>query len=273
MEEIMKNYLLLIVITFFSAHIILGCGSNYYYSGDDLQVIHEKTFPIEWGKDLRVKTSGGDVTVTSWDKSEVYIKVLGNDKARDEIDYEFSNTDSYVELITESKSSFGNWFGGISLRIEVKVPEKFNAKIHTSGGDLKLGGIEGDHQLTTSGGDIVCKKFGGTLDLSTSGGDITLVGSESKISASTSGGDIKLDYEGENLGIDLSTSGGDILVKLPSSFDAAMELSTSGGDVSCNLTLNNASKLSEHKIVADLNNGGNEFSAHTSGGDIDVVKK
>ena len=52
-----------------------------------------------------------------------------------------------------------------------------------------------------------------------------------------------------------------------------MELSTSGGDVSCNLTLNNASKLSEHKIVADLNNGGNEFYAHTSGGDIDVLKK
>jgi hypothetical protein len=269
----MKNSLLLIVLTLISTHIIFGCGSNHYYGGDDLQVIHEKTFPIEWGKDLRVKTSGGDVTVTSWNKSEVYIKVLGNDKARDEIEYEFNNTDSYVELITESKSSLGNWFGGISLKIEVKVPQKFNAKIHTSGGDLKLGGIEGDHQLSTSGGDIVCKKFGGTLDLSTSGGDITLVGSEAKISASTSGGDIKLDYEGENLGIDLSTSGGDILVKLPSSFNAAMELSTSGGDVSCNLTLNNASKLSEHKIVADLNNGGNEFSAHTSGGDIDVMKK
>jgi hypothetical protein len=65
----MKNYLLLIVITFFSAQIILGCGGNYYYTDDDLQVIHEKTFPIEPGKDLRVKTSGGDVTVTSWNKS------------------------------------------------------------------------------------------------------------------------------------------------------------------------------------------------------------
>ncbi|UCH66185.1 MAG: DUF4097 family beta strand repeat protein [Ignavibacterium sp.] len=269
----MKNYLFLVVITLFSAHIILGCGSNYHYSDDDLQVIHEKTFPIKPGNDLRVKTSGGDVTVTSWDKSEVYIKVLGNDKARDDIDYKFYNTDSYVELITESKSSFGNWFGGISLRIEVKVPEKFNAKIHTSGGDLKLGGVDGDHQLSTSGGDITCKKFSGNLDLSTSGGDITMMDGLAKISASTSGGDIKLDYAGENLGIDLSTSGGDILVKLPSNFDASMELSTSGGDVSCNLNMNNTSKLSEHKIVADLNNGGKEFYAHTSGGDIDVMKK
>ena len=269
----MKSYLLLITIILFSAHIILACNCNYYSDGGDLQVIHEKTFPVEWGKDLRIKTSGGDVTVTSWDKAEVYIKVLGNDNARDNIHFEFNNTNSYVELITESKSSFSNWFGGISLKIEVKVPEKFNAKIHTSGGDLKLGGVEGDHQLTTSGGDIMCKGFSGSLDLSTSGGDIALVGNDSNISASTSGGDIKLEYDGENLGIDLSTSGGDIFVKLPSYFDAAMELSTSGGEVSCNLTLNNASKLSEHKIVADLNNGGMDFSAHTSGGDIDVMKK
>ena len=269
----MKKYLLLFSITLLSANILFGCNTNYFYNGDYLQVIHEKTFPIDWGKDLRIKTSGGDVTVTSWSKSEVYIKVLGNDNARDDIDYEFSSTDSYVELITKSKSNFINWFEGIALKIEVKVPEKFNTKIHTSGGELKLGGVEGDHHLTTSGGDIVCKEFTGSLELSTSGGDINLVGRNSKISASTSGGDIMLDYEGENLGIDLSTSGGDIRVKLPSNFNAAMELSTSGGEVSCNLTLNNASKLSEHKIVANLNNGGMEFSAHTSGGDIAVKKK
>jgi len=272
MEEIMRNCLLLIPITLISANILFGC-TTYFSNDDDLQVIHEKTFPIDPGKDLRIKTSGGDVTVTSWDNSQVYIKVLGNDNAKDDIHYEFSNTDSYVELITESKSNFGNWFGGISLKIEVKVPQKFNAKIHTSGGELKLGGVEGNHQLTTSGGDIICKDFAGSLELSTSGGDINLAGRDSKINASTSGGDIKLDYEGKNFGINLSTSGGDISVKLPSNFDAAMELSTSGGEVNCNLTLNNASKLSDHKIVADLNNGGMDFSAHTSGGDIDVKKK
>jgi large exoprotein involved in heme utilization and adhesion len=71
----------------------------------------------------------------------------------------------------------------------------------------------------------------------------------------------------------LSTSGGDIQVELPADFNASMELSTSGGDVNCNLSLNNATKLSGHKIVADLNNGGMDFSVHTSGGDIDVIKK
>ena len=89
------------------------------------------------------------------------------------------------------------------------------------------------------------------------------------------GGDAEIGWENSYTppGIDLSTSGGDIRVKLPSNFNADMELLTSGGDVSCNLTMNNASKLSDHKIIAQLNDGGYEFVAHTSGGDIDVRKK
>jgi DUF4097 and DUF4098 domain-containing protein YvlB len=198
---------------------------------------------------------------------------LGNENAKDKLNFIFDNSDSYVGLKTESKDSYSNWFSGISLKIEVKVPEMFNTKVHTSGGDINLDGVNGTGNLNTSGGDIICRDFLGSLDISTSGGDIELLGSDTPIIAQTSGGDITLDYSGENMGIDLSTSGGDITVMLPFDFNADMELSTSGGDVSCNLTMNNASKLSEHKIIAVLNNGGDEFAARTSGGDIDVRKK
>lgn len=268
----MKKLSVLILILIIASQFLIACN-NHFYNNGDLGVIKEKSFPISPGKDLKVKAKGGDVTITSWDKSEVYFKISGNDNAREKLKFNFENNDSYVQLVTESKGSFFNWLSGISLKIEIKVPEKFNTKIHTSGGDIKLAGVEGNHQLNTSGGDIICKDFTGTMDVSTSGGDISLNGSDSPINAGTSGGDIVLDYSGKNMGIDLSTSGGDILVKLPENFDAAMELSTSGGDVSCNLSLNNATKLSESKIIADLNNGGEEFIAHTSGGDIDVRKK
>jgi len=52
-----------------------------------------------------------------------------------------------------------------------------------------------------------------------------------------------------------------------------MELSTSGGDVSCKLKLNNVKEKSDTEIIADLNNGGEKFTASTSGGDISVEKK
>ena len=268
----MKKLSVLIIILIIAFQFLTACN-NYVYSNGDLEVIREERFPISRGKELKVKVDGGDVTVTGWDRSEVYIKVLGNENAREKLDFIFDNNDSYVEFRTKTKSLFSSWFSYLSLKIEVKIPEKFNTKIHTSGGDLRLRGVEGSHDLNTSGGDIVCKEFRGKLEASTSGGDVVLVGSDCAIIAQTSGGDIKLNYSGENMGIDLSTSGGDILIKLPENFDAAMELSTSGGDVSCNLSLNNVIKLSESKIIADLNNGGKEFIAHTSGGDIDVRKK
>lgn len=263
----------LIVILFLTQPIT--AYSNYLSNSKsgDLKLIQEKSFPISSGKDLRIKVDGGNVNVSSWDKSEVYIKIWGNENAKDNVEFKFNSSDSFVELIAESKASFFNWFRNISIKIDVKVPSIFNTRIKTSGGDVKIVDVDGNHELHTSGGDITCDNFRGMIDASTSGGDVSLRGSGAQIIAHTSGGNIVLDYTGENMGIDLSTSGGDIRMKLPSDFNANMKLSTSGGDVNCNLTMNNASKLSEHKIIAELNNGGKELIAHTSGGDIDVLKK
>lgn len=263
-----------LIIILLSMNSLSACSS--YESGilnGDMSVITEKRFPISPGNDLRIKVSGGDVVINSWDRSEVYIKVLGNENAKEKLDFIFNNSDSFVELKTEKKGSIFSWFSSISLRIEVMVPERFNTNIHTSGGDIELVHVDGSSELNTSGGDVICQDFLGSLDVSTSGGDIKLHGGNTPIVAHTSGGDIQLDYLGENKGIDLSTSGGDIIINLPHDFNADMELSTSGGEVSCNLTMNNASKLSGHKIVAELNEGGSDLVAHTSGGDIDVRKQ
>ena len=269
-----KKHLLVLLFVALVSYMFLGAAnSNASANSYDLKVLHEKTFPIDPGKQLKVKTQTGDVEVTYWDESKVYIKILGDDDAEERMSFEFNNNENLVEIIADKSSSISSWFSGIRLKYEIKVPAKFNVDVSTSGGDIKLGGVSGTAKLYTSGGDVWADRVEGNLDVSTSGGDISLICGGTEIAAHTSGGDIDLKYSGPNFGIDLSTSGGDIQVELPSDFDASMELSTSGGDVSCNLTMNNASKLSGHKIVADLNNGGMEFNAHTSGGDIDVIKK
>ena len=258
----------------------------------DLKVIKERTFQISPGKDLKVEASSGDVSVSSWDKNEVYIKILGNEKAEDKMKFEFYNDENKVEVVAKGDHSLMGWFsGGIRLRFEIKVPIKFNEKIHTSGGDvytnnvsgnlnistsggdIKFNNVDGIFDVSTSGGDITGMNFQGDLDASTSGGDINLAGSDSKIKASTSGGDIYLDYKGSNKGIDISTSGGDIQLKLPADFNAAAKMRTSGGEISCELTANNAKKISSSKFEADLNSGGNPLYVETSGGDINVLKK
>ena len=209
-------------------------------------------------------------------KMKLYVKILGNEKTKDKMEFKFKNDDDKVEVIAKRKHWLTDWFSnGIKLRIEITVPKNFNTKVETSGGGINIQDISGNINLSTSGGGIKFKDvsgkfnvstsgggitgmdFNGDLDASTSGGGIRLSGRDSKIKAETSGGSISLDYEGVNKGIYLSTSGGGIQINLPEDFNASAKLSTSGGRVHCNLTANNAEKISSTKFIADLNKGGN----------------
>jgi hypothetical protein len=248
-----------------------ACSGMHISVDDDLQLIQEKTFRISSGKDLFVDITSGDVIITSWDKAEVYVKIFGNENAMEKMEFILEGNEEMVKVIGEKKSSITSWFSNVSVKVEIKVPAEFNLNVNTSGGDIKCGGISGKAELNTSGGDVWGEKFMGLLNISTSGGDISLIGSDTKIKAETSGGDIKLDYTGDNKGIELSTSGGDIVVKLPEDFKASMELSTSGGDISCSLNMSNVKKSSGSWLAGDLNGGGENLAAHTSGGDITVT--
>ncbi len=302
------NILLLFTLLITATTTISACRMEI---GSDLrgglETIHEKTFTIQPGKNLKVETSSGDVTITTWDKSEVYIKVLGNEKARDKVNFTFKNDDDEVSVTAKREGSFFNWFSsGIKIKFEIKVPAEFNTNINTSGGDIMISEIRGSNRLrtsggdvwvkntdgvlkvstsggeinldsnsgqidvSTSGGDIKAREFKGDISASTSGGDIYLKGNDSKIFAETSGGNITLDYTGMNKGIDLETSGGDINMKLPSDFNASAYMHTSGGEIECDLPANRAKRISSSKFEADLNNGGASLTAKTSGGDISV---
>ena len=260
--------------------------------GEDLKVIEEKTFQISPGKDLSVKTSSGGVSISSWDKNEVYIKILGNKKAEDKMKFDFYNDENKVEMTAKRKHGLFDWFSsGIKLHYEIKVPVKFNVKVETSGGgvyatnisgnlnvstsggSIKFENVNGTFDMSTSGGSITAINFQGNLDAATSGGSLNLIGKDSKIKATTSGGGISLDYEGMNKGIYLSTSGGGISIKLPDDFNASAKMYTSGGGISCDLTANNAKRISSTEFVADLNKGGDPLYAETSGGSITVMRK
>jgi len=255
------------------AFTVTACGSMHIHGDDDLQLIMEKNFNVTPGNNLMVELSGGDVKVTYWDKSEVNVKIYGNENAFDKIDFSLDEKNGTVEVFGKKKSSVSSWFSNINVKVEIKVPSEFNLDINTSGGDIRCGGINGMAQLNTSGGDIWADKFSGNLEASTSGGDVYLFCSDASIEAETSGGDIKLEYTGENKGIDLSTSGGDIMIKLPNDFKAALDLSTSGGDVSCSMNMSNVKKSYESSLKGDLNGGGKKLIAQTSGGDITVMEK
>ncbi|MFH2030486.1 MAG: DUF4097 family beta strand repeat-containing protein [Bacteroidota bacterium] len=274
---------------------------------EDLRLIKEETFSVSSGQELLVDAGLGDVEINSWDKNEVNVKILGNRKAEDKLKFFVEQTLSGVSVKVEKEGKlFSNWFSNLKLRIEILVPQKFDVKSNTSGGDIKIADIQGSVEAKTSGGDIkanslngklVAKTSGGDVViknstgeklLKTSGGDIKCLGSNGKVEAytsggnidlqvesgavkaATSGGDVKLVFKGENEGIKLSTSGGDIEVVLPANFKADAALITSGGDIDCNVETSKVTKITSSKFIGELNGGGPALDCKTTGGDVKV---
>lgn len=262
----MKNYLSTIFLLIFT---IISTSFASSSVKKDLELIQHKNFKIESGKLLTLSTEGGTVEITPWHRNEVEVKIYGNENAKEKFDFYFDADNQSVNIKGERKKKW-NFFSNIRLKYEIKVPANFNLKISSTGGDIKVGGVDGEISLNTSGGDIWADRVSGLLKLNTSGGDIKIFSNDASIDAKTSGGDISLEYTGQNKGIELRTSGGDIDLIVPSDFSAKVELSTSGGDVSCNFKLNNVEKMSRTRIIGEINKGGNRLIATTSGGDIEV---
>lgn len=267
MKVLTIHFLSFLLICGFSVNLSLASTKD-----SDTKVIHEKSFNISAGKKLFLNTDTGNIQITPWNKSEVYVKVIGNDNAAEKFTYNFNANSEEVNIEVDKKSGW-SWFSNIKLRFEIKVPANFNVYANTAGGDIKIGGVKGNLTLKTSGGDIWGDRFEGDFVAKTSGGDINLFCNNAKINASTSGGDIELEYTGLNKSIELKTSGGDIDIKVPQNFNANVDLRTSGGDISCSFKLNDMKKLSETKVIGNINNGGLPLIANTSGGDITVYKK
>ena len=288
-----------------------ACGHYTEFDDSNFSVLQEKIFNTTPGKTFNLKAYSGDVIVTTSDEPQVYVKILGNDRAEKKVRFEFSEGDDGVSIITKGHENwnFFNFGNGIRLRFEVRLPKNYNAKISSSGGDIKLENLNGNIDFSTSGGDVFIKNSTGEIEASTSGGEVNLAdtkgnlelktsggdirsdgfdgniyahtsggsvslkGGNGKIDAGTSGGNVDLDYSGANMGIYLETSGGNITLKLPQDFNANAKMSTSGGSIHCDFPGNNVTTISSGKYEAEFNKGGSDVIAKTSGGDISVTKK
>lgn len=289
--------------------LLLTVLNSSVIGGEDLRLLKEKNFSVKDWQNLYVKAGGADVKVESWNKLEANIKIYGNRRAADKMEFEIYQDGDVVKIIARRRGSFFNFsFGGFDVRIEVKVPKNFNAHLESSGGDISVANLnggfklktsggdvflsdtngkllsetsggditltnhKGSMELSTSGGDIVCKKVEGDMNASTSGGEINAIITNGKIEAKTSGGDIDIDYSGTNKGIYASTSGGDIRIKLPSDFKANARFE-SHGEIENNFQSSKSLKVRRGFSSAELNGGGEDLHLQNNGGDITVDQK
>ena len=104
------------------------------------------------------------------------------------------------------------WFGwdddDYEVQWNIRVPDRYNVDVDTSGGWIEIDEIAGSVDARTSGGSIRTGRLGGKSTLKTSGGSINVDGASAELLAHTSGGSIEI---GDTTGtVEAKTSGGSI---------------------------------------------------------------
>ncbi len=266
----------------------LFCSAAAYAAIDS--PIH-KTFNVAPGGTLTLDADVGDVRVTSGGNGvtvDVKRRARSEDALRDfTVTFDQQGNNVSVSAKYNRPNHWFNWTNDLDVSFEINVPSNYNLQLATSGGDIKVGDLQGQVRARTSGGDLTLGNINGPVDAKTSGGDMSIASARGKLDLNTSGGDIKIgDAEGpataktsggsidihrvtgdlyahtsgggiaidEALGaIDASTSGGSIRARLSQQPRGDSRLSTSGGGITLSLAGN---------VSVDVD-------AHTSGGDVE----
>jgi DUF4097 and DUF4098 domain-containing protein YvlB len=230
--------------------------------------------------DIRVEPGSGGVTVDITQRARSANRHL-------DVTFDQQQNDVTVRARLEPTSRWFNW-SDTEAKFVVTVPSRYNLQLKTSGGDIRVGNLQGQIHVKTSGGGIDLGRIDGQVVADTSGGDVALAGGTGNVDLHTSGGGIRIgDANGsvtaktsggsievhrtagdlyartsgggitidEALGtVDAQTSGGSIHARLAQQPRADSRLSTSGGGITISIAPN---------VSVDLD-------AHTSGGDVDT---
>lgn len=246
-----------------------------------------KTFAVTKGGTFELKANGGEVRLSTGEKSEVVVRIDGvgdifggefmGKKVEPETKVEFDYSGNTVRVVTRGG------FASHSAEFDVVMPKEFNAdittqgdvalrspmtgniRVKTSAGEIRLEAITGSVNAFTSGGSMNARKITGDGLLRTSGGDIEVESATGKLEISTAGGDLFVGNVGKELRA--KTSGGDITVG-----DVAgdAEVKTAGG----NIRVGKVSGSVEAKTSGgdiELKGGSGRILAKTSGGNIEVT--
>ncbi len=216
-----------------------------------------KTFTVSKGGNLEVAVSGGDISINTWDKNEVSVRVEGIDDD-DLEDLEISQSDNTVRV--DFRPHWG--FSG-DARFDIRMPQEFDADVHTSGGNIDIRGVvKGRVKGVTSGGDVSTGDVEGMVTLRTSGGDVQVGAVSGETEVSTSGGNIRVKKVGKSF--KASTAGGDIEL---GDVGGDATVSTAGGDITVGKVSGNATLRTAGGNI-ELQSASGTVSAKTSGGDL-----
>ncbi|MGB8490381.1 MAG: DUF4097 family beta strand repeat-containing protein [Bacteroidales bacterium] len=238
-----------------------------------------KTFDMDQPGTLNAKSSGGGVEVIAQDQKKVVVQVFirknfkvlpPSDPAIDDVledyDLDIDKNGSVINAIVERKSRFTPWNNaGISLIIT--VPREMSCNVSSSGGGLRISGVEGSHNFTSSGGGVHLENTTGTTKASSSGGRVTATNHTGDINLNSSGGGVSLD--GARGTVYAHSSGGAVHLN---NINGDVDAGSSGGGVTVNGEAGYVkARSSGGSVHVDISGLSKELHLESSGGGVDAT--
>jgi len=254
--------------------------------------------PFRPGGSLRVTTSNGPITVSSWDEPHLRVTALKRMMTRrvsinilgfqfrsgrafgseEEAEQYFSKLDVDVtgdENNVEVRTRFPSRKRKVSVSVsyEIQVPREAELVLATSNGAVFVENIDGTVKLKSSNGKLECENVTGSVEATTSNGKVSLTGISGSIDAHTSNGSIKIvhtDPLDDSDIIACKTSNGSIKLELHKDSSFNLEAHTSNGRIATEFPIKMKGELSRQHVSGTVGNGGPSVRLTTSNGSISI---
>ncbi|HTS18122.1 MAG TPA: DUF4097 family beta strand repeat-containing protein [Verrucomicrobiae bacterium] len=268
-----------------------------------------KSFTVAPGGSLNVQANRGDIHVAGTDQNTVQIRVLREVSHASDAEAARALKDHHVVLeqhgneisvTAEEPRRFGSaswwrWWGQPNLNVhyQITVPQAFDARLKTEGGDIAVATLHGNVTAKTEGGSLKFNGIHGNVNGKTEGGNVDAVACHDELQLLTEGGNISIEQftgnglqartEGGSIFADfavppradcaLHTDGGNVTVKIPETAAVNLDAHTDGGTTRTDLPIQLKARLDGETLRGTINGGGPALKLTTQGGNVRVLKR
>ena len=258
-----------------------------------------KIFELNQPGTLNSKSSGGGIMVKTHNEGKVEIQVFIRKNGKilspsdplvaevlDDFDLEIEKNGSVINANAERKTNF-NLLNNVGIYFTIIVPREMSCNVSSSGGGLKISGVEGTHNFKSSGGGVTLeeahgsvyahssgggvhlKNIHGDVDAGSSGGGVSVSGECGYVKAKSSGGSVHVNISNLNKELYLQASGGGIDAIIQNGDELGLDLDLSSSKVKIELQ-NFSGRSEKDRVKGTMNEGGIPVYMHASGGSVKV---
>ena len=254
-----------------------------------------RQFPVSGRPSLRVETNDGHVTLSTWDRPEIGVRVSTRGMTiGHQVEVGARQNGSEVVVNAHVRPMFGIFFGTRSVRIDVSLPRKSDVNIHTGDGAVEMEPIEGMVRVWTGDGSIYAHGLRGDLNLRTGDGSIEASDLDGQLVAATGDGHVNVRGRFDHLdvssgdgsveaeamqgsalreGWNLHTGDGSMTLRVPPTLKADLDASTGDGHITVDLPVEVSGEWHPRReLRGTLNGGGPTLRLHSGDGSIHLEK-